>query len=210
MLTGPLLSRPVSRGRQRAGKPEAVKVDAPARRASRYVQDGKPQTAQNNRSGAVTAALSATQVADHIGGYLRDGRDQGSSRSATGIPESPNRFSCGVGVAASLAEGTAGCAASLLVTSPALAISLAGMASQERPVTKLASPGRWAVRADLDDALLGASLVFAGAVVWGSAVAIRGQLPGRPASPSRCRYRPAWWPAGGRAWPLRGPCRSRP
>jgi hypothetical protein len=54
------------------------------------------------------------------------------------------------------------------------------MASQERPVIKLASPGRWAVRTDLDDALLGASLVFAGAAVWGSAVAIGDQLPGRP------------------------------
>jgi len=54
------------------------------------------------------------------------------------------------------------------------------MASHERPVIKLASPARWAVRADMDDALLGASLVFAGAAVWGSAVAIRDQLPGRP------------------------------
>jgi hypothetical protein len=54
------------------------------------------------------------------------------------------------------------------------------MAFQERPVIKLASPGRWAVRADLDNALLGTSLVFAGAAVWGSAVAIRDQLPGRP------------------------------
>ena len=54
------------------------------------------------------------------------------------------------------------------------------MASQPRPVIKFASPGRWAVRADLDDALLGASLVFAGAAVWGSAVAIRNQLPGQP------------------------------
>ena len=63
---------------------------------------------------------------------------------------------------------------------PALAISLAGMASQERPVIKLASPGRWAVRADVDDVLRRASLVFGGAAVWGSAVAIRDQLPGRP------------------------------
>ena len=54
------------------------------------------------------------------------------------------------------------------------------MASQERPVIKRASPSRWAVRADLDNALLGASLMFAGAAVWGSAVAIRDQLPGRP------------------------------
>ena len=54
------------------------------------------------------------------------------------------------------------------------------MACQERPVIKLASPARWAVRADLDDALLGASLVFAGAAVCGSAVAIRDQLPGQP------------------------------
>jgi hypothetical protein len=54
------------------------------------------------------------------------------------------------------------------------------MASQPQPVIKFASPGRWAVRADLDDALLGASLVFAGAAAWGSAVAIRDQLPGRP------------------------------
>jgi hypothetical protein len=54
------------------------------------------------------------------------------------------------------------------------------MASQERPVIKFAWPGRWAVRADLDDALLGASLVFAGAAVWGSAVAARDELPGRP------------------------------
>ena len=54
------------------------------------------------------------------------------------------------------------------------------MASQERPVIKLASPARWAVRADMDDALLGASLVFAGAAVWGSAAAIRDQLPGQP------------------------------
>jgi hypothetical protein len=54
------------------------------------------------------------------------------------------------------------------------------MASQPRPVIKFASPGRWAVRADLDDALLGASLAFAGAAVWGSAAAIRDQLPGRP------------------------------
>jgi hypothetical protein len=54
------------------------------------------------------------------------------------------------------------------------------MAFQERPVIKLASPGRWVVRADLDNALLGTSLVFAGAAVWGSAVAIRDQLPGRP------------------------------
>ena len=54
------------------------------------------------------------------------------------------------------------------------------MASQERPVIKLASPSRWAVRADLDNTLLGASLMFAGAAVWGSAVAIRDQLPGRP------------------------------
>lgn len=61
-----------------------------------------------------------------------------------------------------------------------MGISLAVMASQDRPVIKLASPGRWAVRADPDDALLGASLLFAGAAVWGSAVAIRDQLPGRP------------------------------
>jgi hypothetical protein len=54
------------------------------------------------------------------------------------------------------------------------------MASRERPVIKLASPARWAGRADMDDALLGASLVFAGAAVWGSAVAIRDYLPGRP------------------------------
>lgn len=63
---------------------------------------------------------------------------------------------------------------------PVLAISLAGMASRARPVIKFASPGRWASRADLDDALLRASLVFAGAAAWGSAVAIRDQLPGRP------------------------------
>jgi hypothetical protein len=62
MLTGPLLSRPVSRGRQRAGKPEAVKVDAPTRRASRYVQDGKPQTAQNNRSGTAQTATVTTRL----------------------------------------------------------------------------------------------------------------------------------------------------
>lgn len=60
MLTGPLLRRPVSRGRQRAGKPEAVNVDAPARRASRYVQDGKPQTAQNNRPGTTQTATVTT------------------------------------------------------------------------------------------------------------------------------------------------------
>ena len=54
------------------------------------------------------------------------------------------------------------------------------MASQPQPVIKFAWPGRWAVRADLDDALLGASLVFAGATAWGSAVAIRDHLPGRP------------------------------
>jgi hypothetical protein len=54
------------------------------------------------------------------------------------------------------------------------------MASQPRPDIKFASPGRWAARADLDDALLGASLLFAGAAVWGSAVAVRDQLPGRP------------------------------
>jgi hypothetical protein len=54
------------------------------------------------------------------------------------------------------------------------------MASQARPVIKLASPGRRAVRADLDNTLLGASLVFAAAAVWGSAVAVRDQLPGRP------------------------------
>ena len=54
------------------------------------------------------------------------------------------------------------------------------MASLARPVSKFASPGRWAVRADLDDALLGVSLMFAGAAVWGSAVAVRDQLPGEP------------------------------
>lgn len=30
-----------------------------------------PRTAQNTRSGAVTTATLATQVADHIGGYLK-------------------------------------------------------------------------------------------------------------------------------------------
>jgi hypothetical protein len=56
-----------------------------------------------------------------------------------------------------------------------LAVSVPGAAGHQ-----VASPGRWAVRADLDDALFGASLVFAGAAVCGSAVAIRDQLPGRP------------------------------
>ena len=54
------------------------------------------------------------------------------------------------------------------------------MASRKRPDIKSASPGQWAVRAGPDDALLGASLVFAGAAAWGSAVAIRDQLPGQP------------------------------
>jgi len=85
------------------------------------------------------------------------------------------------------------------------------MASQERPVIKLASPGRWAVRADLDDALLGASLVFAGGAVWGSAVAIGDQLPGRPLGIAVPLSVPvglvAGWGAGVAApWP----CRSRP
>jgi hypothetical protein len=62
MLTGPLLRRPVPRGRQRAGKAEAVKVDAPARRASRYAQDGKPQTAQNNRPGTTQTATVTTRL----------------------------------------------------------------------------------------------------------------------------------------------------
>ena len=85
------------------------------------------------------------------------------------------------------------------------------MASRERPVIKLASPGRWAVWAGMDDALLGASLVFAGAAVWGSAVAIRDQLPGLPLGVTVPLSVPAGLVAGwGRAWPLRGPCRSRP
>jgi hypothetical protein len=41
-------------------KTEAVNVDAPARRASRYVQVGKPQTAQNNRSGTTQTATVRT------------------------------------------------------------------------------------------------------------------------------------------------------
>ena len=90
---------------------------------------------------------------------------------------------------------------------PALAIRLAGMASQARPVIKFPSPGRWAVRADLDDALLGASLAFAGAAAWGSAVAIRDQLPGRPLGISVPLSVPAGlvvgWGAGVAApWPM--------
>jgi hypothetical protein len=85
------------------------------------------------------------------------------------------------------------------------------MASQELPDIKSASPGRWAVRADLDDALLGASLMFAGAAVWSSAVAIRDQLPGQPLGITIPLSVPAGLVAGwGREWPHRGRCRSRP
>jgi hypothetical protein len=89
MLTGLLLRRPVSRGRQRAGKAEAVKVDAPARRASRYVQDGKRQTAQNNRSGTTQTAtvttwlplITAATCAAHVGcaATVRDGSQSAAS-----------------------------------------------------------------------------------------------------------------------------------
>ena len=64
--------------------------------------------------------------------------------------------------------------------------------------------------ADPDPALLAAALVFAGAAIAGSAVAIRDELPGQPCgisvplrSPRGC------WPAGEPAWPHHGRCRSR-
>ena len=53
--------------------------------------------------------------------------------------------------------------------------------------------------ADLDDALLGASLVFTGAAVWGSAVAIRDQLPGQPLGITVPLSVPAGLVAGGGA-----------
>ena len=64
--------------------------------------------------------------------------------------------------------------------------------------------------ADPDPALLAAALVFAGAAIAGSAVAIRDELPGQPGGISVPLTVPAGLLAGGEpAWPHRGRCRSR-
>jgi hypothetical protein len=48
MLTGPLLRHPFRAVASVPEKAEVVNVGAPARRASRYAQGGKPQTAQQH------------------------------------------------------------------------------------------------------------------------------------------------------------------
>lgn len=63
------------------------------------------------------------------------------------------------------------------------------------------------MRADRDGALLGASLVFAGAAVLGSVVAVRDQLPGEPLGVSVPLSVPAgllagWGAAVAAPWPM--------